>query len=96
MAILYTLPCPWINYDRGAVFDVLVEAKARVAALISLPFQKSWVEELQALQLKREVAGTSRIEGAEFTDNELEAALRETPDELFTRSQRQARAAVRT
>lgn len=96
MAILYTLPCPWINYDRGAVFDVLVEAKARVAALTSLPFQKSWVEELQALQLKREVAGTSRIEGAEFTDNELEAALRETPDELFTRSQRQARAAVRT
>ena len=96
MAILYTLPSPWIRYDAQAVFDVLVEAKARVAALTSLPFQKSWVEELQALQLKREVAGTSRIEGAEFTDNELEAALREPPDELFTRSQRQAHAAVGT
>ena len=96
MAILYTLPSPWIRYDTGAIFDVLVEAKARVASLTSLPFQKRWVEELQAMQLKREVAGTSRIEGADFTDNELEAALRETPDELFTRSQRQAHAAVRT
>jgi Fic family protein len=44
--------------------------------------------------LKREVAGTSRIEGAEFTERELDAALAETPQQLETRSQRQAAAAV--
>lgn len=41
-----------------------------------------------------EVAGTSRIEGADFTDRELETALKETATELLTRSQRQAHAAV--
>ncbi len=35
------------------------------------------------------------MEGAEFTERELDAALRETPEQLRTRSQRQARAAVR-
>jgi len=88
-------PSDWIRYDSKAIFDALVEAKARVASLIDLPYQRNWVEELQAIQLKREVAGTSRIEGADFTENELEAALSQTSDERFTRSQRQARAAVR-
>ncbi len=96
MIITYMPPSNWIRYDSKAIFDVLVEAKARVASLIDLPYQRSWVEELQAIQLKREVAGTSRIEGADFTENELEAALSQTSDERFTRSQRQARAAVRT
>ena len=77
---------------RTRSFAPLVEAKARVQALTDLPYQRSWVEELQAIQLKREVAGTSRIEGADFTERELDAALSETPDERFTRSQRQARA----
>ena len=88
-------PSDWIRYDSKAIFNALVEAKARVASLINLPYQRNWVEELQAIQLKREVAGTSRIEGADFTENELEAALSQTSDERFTRSQRQARAAVR-
>ena len=88
-------PSDWIRYDSKAIFNALVEAKARVASLIDLPYQRNWVEELQAIQLKREVAGTSRIEGADFTENELEAALSQTSDERFTRSQRQARAAVR-
>ena len=48
------------------------------------------------VQLKREVAGTSRIEGADFTDRELEAAMNESPEQLHTRSQRQAAAAVKT
>ena len=50
------------------------------------------------MQLKREVAGTSRIEGADFTEGELEVALRQdaTPEELKTRSQRQAHSAVTT
>jgi hypothetical protein len=30
---------------------------------------------LQAMELKREVAGTSKIEGADFTDRELDEAL---------------------
>ena len=94
-AIRYSVPQHWIRYDPQAVFAPLVEVKARVQALTGLPYQRTWVEELQAIQLKREVAGTSRIEGADFTERELDAALGETPAEHFTRSQRQARAAVR-
>ena len=93
--IKYGAPQHWIRYDPQAIFAPLVEAKARVQALTDLPYQRSWVEELQAIQLKREVAGTSRIEGADFTERELDAALSETSDERFTRSQRQARAAVK-
>jgi Fic family protein len=50
------------------------------------------------MQLKMEVSGTSRIEGADFTENELEAAINTgtRPQDLFTRSQRQARAAAET
>jgi len=59
-----------------------------------MPFQRSWVEDLQRIQLKMEVAGTSRIEGAEFTDRELDAVLKETPEQMATRSQRQAYAAL--
>jgi len=96
MAILYTLPSQWLGYDARALVDVLTDAKAGVLSLTTMPIQRGWVEELQAIQLKREVAGTSRIEGADFTENELEEALQETPEQLLTRSQRQAHAAVRT
>jgi Fic family protein len=65
-------------------------------ALTQIPYQRSWADELQKVQLKREVAGTSRIEGAEFTEKELDAAMRETPEQLETRSQKQAAAAVAT
>lgn len=76
--------------------QALVEAKSSVRALTTLPYQKSWIEALQELQLKREVAGTSRIEGAEFTERELDEAVRPnvSAEELRTRSQRQARAAM--
>jgi Fic family protein len=76
----------------------LVAAKSAVQSLTALPYQKSWVEALQELQLKREVAGTSRIEGAEFTEKELDEAVRPniSPEELKTRSQRQANAAMKT
>ena len=96
--IRYDLPRRWIFYNANAIMAALVEAKSAVQALTSLPYQKSWVEALQELQLKREVAGTSRIEGAEFTDRELEEAVRPsaTAEELRTRSQRQARAAMQT
>jgi Fic family protein len=96
--IRYELPIRWILYDASAVMTSLVEAKSAVQALTTLPYQKSWVEALQELQLKREVAGTSRIEGAEFTERELDEAVRPnvSPEELRTRSQRQAHAAMQT
>lgn len=97
-AIQYDLPRDWIAYDFAAVAPELVEAKAAVLSLVTMPYQRNWVEALQEIQLKREVAGTSRIEGADFTDRELDTALKPdaTAAELVTRSQRQAHAAVRT
>ena len=93
--IKYSIPRGWIQYDPVKITSALTEAKAAVLSLKTIPYQKRWVETLQQIELKREVAGTSRIEGAEFTERELDAALRETPEQLRTRSQRQARAAVR-
>jgi cell filamentation protein, protein adenylyltransferase len=74
-----------------------VEAKAAVQALTTFPYQKSWVEALQEIQLKREVAGTSRIEGAEFTEKKPEEAVRPdvSPEALATRSLRQANSAMK-
>ena len=54
-----------------AILPPLMEAKAAILALTRMPYQRSWADELQYIQLKREVAGTSRIEGAEFTEKEL-------------------------
>lgn len=95
-AIRYENPKRWLLYDANLVNVALVEAKAAVQVLQTLPYQRSWVDKLQELQLKREVAGTSRIEGAEFTDRELDEAVRPdvSPSELITRSQRQAHAAM--
>ena len=63
-------------------------------SLTSIPYRRSWAESLQELALKREIAGTSRIEGAEFTEPQLDLALQdETPLEALNRSQRQARSA---
>lgn len=95
-AIQYALPLDWIRYDRDAVFQELANAKATIMALKTIPFQRRWVEELQKIQLKMEVAGTSKIEGADFAGNELEAAMQaETAEELKTRSQKQANAVLR-
>jgi len=74
----------------------LTSAKAAVMSLTTIPYQREWAKELEKIQLKREVAGTSKIEGADFTDRELDIALKENPDELLTRSQKQAHAAVQT
>jgi len=41
------------------------------------------------------VAGTSKIEGADFTERELNLALTETPEQLVTRSQKQAHASMK-
>jgi Fic family protein len=96
--VLYQLPRSWIEYNFVAIARELVEAKAAVLSLITMPYQRNWVDTLQEIQLKREIAGTSRIEGADFTDRELDVALKQgaTDQELLTRSQRQAHAAVKT
>ncbi len=94
--IKYSIPGHWIQYDAAPLTGALSEAKAAVLSLRTIPYQRRWVENLQQIELKREVAGTSRIEGAEFTERELDAALKETTEELRTRSQRQAHAAVQT
>src|SRR5213593_2117372 len=94
--ITYERPVGWITYDPMKISAALAEAKASMLSLKTIPYQRRWVERLQQIQLKREVAGTSRIEGADFTDRELDAAMRETPEQLKTRSQRQAHAAVQT
>lgn len=97
MAIQYLIPDHWIRYDPMAVIGELTEAKASILSLANIPFQRSWAENLQEMELKREVAGTSRIEGADFTEREFEEAVADdAPDEHFSRSQRQARAAINT
>ena len=97
MAIQYSIPDRWIRYDPVAVIDELTEAKASILSLTNIPFQRSWAERLEEMELKREVAGTSRIEGADFTEREFEEAVADNaPDAHFSRSQRQARAAINT
>lgn len=93
--IKYKLPDQWIRYDFAKVANELMLANAAILSLTNIPYQRNWTDQLQMIQLKREVAGTSRIEGADFTDRELDAAMKETPEQLHTRSQRQAAAAVR-
>lgn len=95
--IHYQFPSHWIRYRKADLIDELSSAKGSVYSLKSIPFQRRWVEELQKMQLKMEIAGTSQIEGADFAANELDIAMRaETPAELITRSQKQASAAVAT
>lgn len=96
MVTRYEIPKQWVRYDPQTILKELTGANAALLALTKIPYQRSWADELQSIQLKREVAGTSRIEGAEFTDKELDSAMRETPEQLETRSQRQAAAAVAT
>jgi len=94
-AIRYRPPTNWIQYDIARILQNLVDAKAAILSLKATPYQRDWVEKLQEIQLKMEVEGTSRIEGAEFTGRELDIALDpQQATSLMTRSQRQARAAA--
>lgn len=94
----YLAPVNWIAYDRVAIVNELANAKASVLSLTALPHQRDWLDRLQEIQLKMEVAGTSRIEGAEFTEAELDAAVSPVAvvEQLTTRSQKQAHAATET
>lgn len=95
-AIKYQIPTHWCIFQSAAILQELAEAKGAVMSLKAMPSQRRWLDALQDIQLKLEVAGTSKIEGADFTGNELDQAMKETPEQLLTRSQRQAHAAVKT
>ena len=93
--IRYRTPRQWAAYDPAAIMDLLVAAKTAAGVLHSLPYLNQWIAQIHEEQLRLEAAGTSRIEGAEFTQREQEEALAPaaaTRTDL-TRSQRQLRAA---
>ena len=91
----YAPPRRWIHYDKVAILEQLVEAKTASGVLRQLPYLPQWIETVRQEQLRLEAAGTSRIEGAEFTPQEENEAL--APDSKdsteLTYSQRQLRAA---
>jgi Fic family protein len=91
----YVPPRRWIHYDKAAILEQLVEAKTASGVLRQLPYLPQWIETMHQEQLRLEAAGTSRIEGAEFTPQEENEAL--APDSKnsteLTYSQRQLRAA---
>lgn len=95
---LYILPERWVSYDSAAILDRLIEARSAASVLNRLPYLQQWIEQVHEEQLRLEAAGTSRIEGAEFSDQEQEIALASEvpPDVDLTRSQRQLRAADTT
>lgn len=94
----YAIPQQWIRYDPAAVFESLVQAKAAAGVLNRMPYLPRWIEQVHEEQLRLEAAGTSRIEGAEFTQREQEEALAPDPPAHtgLTHSQRQLRAADAT
>ena len=94
----YTIPQRWVLYDFQAVFESLVQAKAAAGVLNQMPYLPQWIEQVHEEQLRLEAAGTSRIEGAEFTQGEQEEALAADPHAQagLTHSQRQLRAADAT
>ena len=91
----YFVPQRWLNYDGAAIAGALVEAKTAAGVLNRLPYLPQWIEQAHEEQLRLEAVGTTRIEGAEFTQREQDEAL--APDASMrtdlTRSQRQLRAA---
>ena len=91
----YTLPVRWIRYDTAAVLNLLVEAKTAAGILRQMPHVRQWIDQIHEEQMRLEAVGTSRIEGAEFSQREQEQALapQRAMRTVMTRSQRQLRAA---
>ena len=91
----YLRPQRWIRYDAAAVMDSLIAAKTAAGILRGLPYLPQWIAQVHEEQLRLEAVGTSRIEGAEFSQREQDEAL--APDPIvrydLTHSQRQLRAA---
>ena len=91
----YFVPQQWLRYDGTAIAGALIEAKTAAGVLIRLPYLPQWIEQVHEEQLRLEAVGTTRIEGAEFTQREQDEALApeaSTRTDL-TRSQRQLRSA---
>ena len=91
----YFVPQRWLRYDGAAIAGALIEAKTAAGVLIRLPYLPQWIEQVHEEQLRLEAVGTTRIEGAEFTQREQDEALApeaSTRTDL-TRSQRQLRSA---
>ncbi|MDE0047999.1 MAG: hypothetical protein OXU19_19415 [bacterium] len=63
--------------------------KAVILSFAGIPFQRSLADNLQELELKRELAGAAHIEGADFTKREFEKAVTaDSSHEQFGWSQR--------
>ena len=94
----YFVPRRWVHYDPSAVFRLIIEARTAGGVLNRMPYLPQWIEQAHEEQLRLEAAGTSRIEGAEFTQREQDEALAVTltATTRLTRSQRQLRAADAT
>ena len=94
----YFVPRRWVYYDPSAVFHLIIEARTAGGVLNRMPYLPQWIEQAHKEQLRLEAAGTSRIEGAEFTQREQDEALAPTLNATtkLTHSQRQLRAAVAT
>ena len=74
----YSVPRQWLRYDIAAIAGLLIEAKTAASVLTRLPYLPQWIEQAHEEQLQLEAVGTSRIEGAEFTQREQDEAL--SPD----------------
>ena len=96
--IRYRLPERWVIHDTQSIFPYLVEAKAAAGVLLRLPYLPQWIETVHEEQLRQEAVGTTRIEGAEFSEQERDEALglRAYPENKLTHSQRQLAAAQHT
>lgn len=94
----YMVPQRWVHYDLSAVFHLLIDAKTAGGVLNRMPYLPQWIEQVHEEQLRLEAAGTSRIEGAQFTQREQDEALATVPTGAtkLTHSQRQLRAADAT
>ena len=94
----YVTPRRWVHYAPAAVFQLLIEARTAGGVLNRMPYLPQWIEQVHEEQLRLEAAGTSRIEGAQFTEHEQDQALVPTATSAtrLTHSQRQLRAADAT
>ena len=94
----YHVPRQWLRYNVAALVTPLVEARTAAGVLNRMPYLHRWIEQIHEEQLRLEAVGTSRIEGAEFTQPEQDEALAldVVPHTGLTHSQRQLRAAAET
>jgi len=50
VTIQYQLPENWIRYDKLEVVEALTGAKAAILSLTTIPYQRSWADELQVVR----------------------------------------------